>query len=275
MKILITGGAGFVGSHVAEEFLGKARENRVVILDNLSTGKMENIEYLWDKFAKERVKFIKGDVSKKETFEMLGKDLKMEKEGIYAIVHLAAIVSVPQSIDNPIETNNVTLGGSINIFEFAKKMGIKKIIQASSAAVYGDIKKLPIKESDAKIEKQLSPYAISKFTSEMYADYYEKLFDIKTVSLRFFNVYGPRQNPNSVYSGVISKFVKAFQEKGEINIFGDGKNVRDFIYVEDVANTIISLINKKINKNAVYNLGTGKGVNLLLIKLKLIIYPRE
>ena len=142
-------------------------------------------------------------------------------------------------------------------------MGIKKIIQASSAAVYGDIKKLPIKESDAKIEKQLSPYAISKFTSEMYADYYEKLFDIKTVSLRFFNVYGPRQNPNSVYSGVISKFVKAFQEKGEINIFGDGKNVRDFIYVEDVANTIISLINKKINKNAVYNLGTGKGVNLL------------
>ena len=121
MKILITGGAGFVGSHVAEEFLGKARENRVVILDNLSTGKMENIEYLWDKFAKERVKFIKGDVSKKETFEMLGKDLKMEKEGIYAIVHLAAIVSVPQSIDNPIETNNVTLGGSINIFEFAKK----------------------------------------------------------------------------------------------------------------------------------------------------------
>lgn len=254
MKILVTGGAGFVGSHVVEGLL--EREMSVVVLDNLSTGKLENIAYLWEKFGKDKLEFVKADVSKTESFEKLPNDISV-------IVHLAAIVSVPESVSSPVETNTVTLGGTINVFEFARINNVQKVVQASSAAVYGDIKKFPIKESFAG--GFISPYAISKYVSELYADYYDKLVGIKTISLRFFNVYGERQDPKGMYSGVIAKFAESFKNKSEINIFGNGKNTRDFIYVKDVSETICNLATTKNfpKKSTAYNLGTGTETSLL------------
>jgi UDP-glucose 4-epimerase len=251
MKILLTGGAGFIGSHIADVLLLNGYE--IVIVDNLSTGKIDNIKFLEDKFPN-KIKFIQGDISEYEVFKKLNHRFS-------AIIHLAAIVSVPRSVHDPIETNQVTLGGAINVFEFARINNIKKIIQASSAAVYGDVKKYPVKEKD--IGNFLSPYAISKYSCELYANYYDKAFAIKTISMRFFNVYGERQDPSSPYSGVISIFVNAFKNKSQINIFGDGKNTRDFIYVGDVANIILKLVEKKDVKTDVYNLGTGKQTSLL------------
>jgi UDP-glucose 4-epimerase len=252
MKILITGGAGFIGSHVAENFLQAG--NEVILFDNLSTGEIANVKYLKNKFPKSKILFIKGDVSKKKDFAKI-------PNGVELIVHLAAIVSVRKSVEDPIETNTVTLGGAINIFEYAKENKIKKIIQASSAAVYGEIKKFPLSEKYSG--EFISPYAISKYVCEVYADYYYKTFGIKTVSLRFFNVFGERQQHNSPYSGAIAKFAQAFKEKSEINIFGDGKNIRDYIYVKDIANAIFKIAGKSLKGNSVYNLGTGKGTNLL------------
>lgn len=257
MKILLTGGAGFIGSHVADVLLQNG--HMVVIVDNLSTGKIDNVKFLEKKHKdrKQNLLFIKGDITNKKTFK------KLEK--FDCIVHLAAIVSVPKSVQDPFETNQVTLGGTINVFEFARTNNIKKIIQASSAAVYGGVKKIPVKEEYTKGNENnfLSPYAIAKYVSEMYADYYSKLFDIRTVSLRFFNVYGKRQDPKSPYSGVISIFANAFKNKSELNIFGDGKNTRDFVYVGDVANTISKLVAMKNIKTDVFNLGTGKQTSLL------------
>jgi UDP-glucose 4-epimerase len=237
------------------------------VLDNLSTGKLENIEYLWEKFGKQKLEFVKGDVADKKSFEELDGKLKNKKGkevgGIDAIVHLAAIVSVPQSVADPAETNRVTLGGTINMFEFARANNIKKVVQASSAAIYGEVKKFPIKESYAS--GFISPYAIAKYASELYADYHDKVFGIKTISFRFFNVYGERQDPKGMYSGVIAKFVEAFRNKSEINIFGNGKNTRDFIYVKDVSETICSLVTSETfpQKSNVYNLGTGQETSLL------------
>lgn len=265
MKILLTGGAGFIGSHVADLLLQNGHE--VVVVDNLSTGKIENIKFLEKKHKdnKSNLKFIKADVTNKKTFEQLQSEITKSGSGFDCIVHLAAIVSVPKSIQDPFETNQVTLGGTINVFEFARMNNIKKIIQASSAAVYGGVKKIPVKEEYIKDSNGcfLSPYAIAKYVTEMYAGYYSQLFGISTVSLRFFNVYGERQDPSSPYSGVISIFVNAFKNKSDINIFGDGKNTRDFIYVGDVANTILRLVEKKEIKTDVYNLGTGKQTSLL------------
>lgn len=254
MKILVTGGAGFVGSHVVEGLLERGMS--VVVLDNLSTGKLENIAYLLEKFGKNNLEFVKGDVANTKSFKEIG-------DKIEAIIHLAAVVSVPQSVADPQETNAVTLGGTINVFEFARINNIQKIVQASSAAVYGDIKKFPIKESFAG--GFISPYAISKYASELYANYYDKTFGIRTVSLRFFNIYGERQDPKGMYSGVIAKFVESFKNKSEINIFGNGKNTRDFIYVKDVSETICNLATTKNfpKKSAVYNLGTGQETSLL------------
>lgn len=251
MKILITGGAGFIGSHTAERFLEEG--NQVALFDNLSTGSLDNVKYLKKKFN-DKVEFVKGDVRKAGDFKKLPKDIDL-------IVHLAAIVSVPQSIENPEESNLVTLGGTVNVFEFAKKHGIQKVIQASSAAVYGDVKKVPIKEEYAG--NFISPYAISKFGSEIYAGYYERVFGIKTVSLRFFNVYGERQRFNSPYSGVIAIFVESFQKKIGLNIYGNGEKVRDFIYVKDVAAVISNCAARKTFKSGIYNLGTGRGVSIM------------
>jgi UDP-glucose 4-epimerase len=147
------------------------------------------------------------------------------------------------------------------VFEFAKRNNVKKVVQASSAAVYGGVKKFPIKESFAG--GFISPYAISKYASELYANYYDKTFGIRTVSLRFFNVYGERQDPKGMYSGVIAKFVESFKNKSEINIFGHGKNTRDFIYVKDVARAVVDILTSKFVKSGEYNLGTGKQISLL------------
>lgn len=251
-RILVTGGAGFIGSHTVDALLADQKE--VVVLDNLSSGKLSNLN-----LAHPHLKFIEGDVL---MYDLLAKIVA----SVDAVLHLAAIASVPQSIDDPIHTLQVNTAGTLHVLEAVRqaKRDIR-IVYASSAAVYGDIKTLPAQEAFATAATRLSPYALQKWQSEEYADLYQHLHGINSLGVRYFNVYGVRQDPNSPYSGVISRFMDAFEKQTQAVVFGDGLQTRDFIHVSDVA---------KANKLALYhtasgamNIATGKPETLLsLIK---------
>lgn len=249
-RILVTGGAGFIGSHTVDALLADQKD--VVVLDNLSSGKLENLN-----LAHPQLEFVEGDV--------LMYDLLAEMvASVDAVLHLAAIASVPQSIDNPIYTLQVNTEGTLHVLEAVRqaKRNIR-IVYASSAAVYGDIKTLPATEDAATQAQRLSPYALQKWQSEEYASLYQHLHGIESLGLRYFNVYGVRQDPNSPYSGVISRFMDAFTNQTQAVIFGDGLQTRDFIHVSDVASA---------NKLALYhsvpgvmNIATGKPETLLAL----------
>lgn len=240
---LITGGCGFIGSHIAEEMVKNGEQ--VIIYDNLSSGKKENIAHL-----NNSVKFIKGDIRNKKKLEDLMKDVDY-------IFHEAALVSVVESIKNPLKNNDININGTLNILETARKNGVKKVVMASSAAVYGDDSGLPKKES-MKL-KPISPYAVSKTVLEYYGKLYNELYNLNTVSLRYFNVYGPRQDPGSPYSGVISIFTNEFKKKNPaVKIYGDGEQTRDFIYIKDVVAANMLAMEKRTMNGKVYNVATGK-----------------
>jgi len=245
---LVTGGCGFIGSHIATRLVKEGK--KVKILDNLSTGKVENIQHI-----KNEVEFIEGDI---RNYELLEKKL----QNVNYIFHQAALVSVVKSIKNPILCNEINTCGTLNLLEAAKNNQVKKVIMASSAAIYGDEPTLPKKEQ--MLREPLSPYAASKITLEDYGKIYDNIFDLKTVSLRYFNVYGPRQDPSSPYSGVLSIFSNAFAKKNpEIIIYGDGKQTRDFIYVKDIVKAnMIALKNDSMN-GKVYNVACGKQNSLM------------
>lgn len=260
MKFVITGGAGFIGSNIAEE-LSKDSNIEVVIIDDLSSGKIENL----DSFIKrENVKFIEGSIADKELLDEITRDA----DGIF---HEAAIASVQRSIEEPDYTNEVNLTGTLNILNAARKNNINKVVMASSASNYGDIPDLPLNE-DYK-PKPMSPYAVQKLTGEYYADVFSKLYGIDAVALRYFNVYGPRQDPKSPYSGVISIFAERIASGLPITIFGDGLQTRDFIYVGDVVRAnllVMGLVPDgdgfRFGRGAssgVYNVATGKETNLI------------
>ena len=241
---LVTGGAGFIGSHLVEELL--ALGCRVKVLDNLATGNLHNLEPFIDDII-----FFKNDIRDLEALEKAA-------EGCEVIFHLAAVVAVQQTIGNPVESAIVNDIGTINVLEAARKKNARRVVLASSCAVYGDDPRLPKKEN--MTPKPASPYAVHKLSGEHYARVYSELFGLETVSLRFFNVYGPRQDPSSPYSGVISIFMtKAVSNQAPV-IFGDGKQSRDFIYVKDVVkgNLLAASTNNPAGK--VFNLGTGSYV---------------
>lgn len=243
---LITGGAGFIGSHIAHLLVKNGQ--KVVIFDNLSTGDLKNIEDI-----KKNITFIQGSTTSKT-------DINNLPSNIDYILHLAAQISVPQSVENPEETFFINTQGTVNILEFAKSIKAKKVVLSSSAAIYGDKTLPPCKESASPACQ--SPYALSKLQGEELLRIYNSLYNLPTVCLRYFNVFGPRQNPNSAYAAVIAKFVDCFVRKQPLTIFGDGKQTRDFIFVEDIARAnVFAALN--LGKGEVYNIAIGEHHNLL------------
>jgi len=243
--ILITGGAGFIGSHTVRACLLKGWQ--VIVLDNLSNGNINRLP------EHSNLKFVEGDIL---NFTLL----KNLIEEVDVILHLAAIASVPQSIAEPLATLQVNTRGFLNILEAVRQTNLQiRIVYASSAAVYGDAPQLPCVEHS--INDVCSPYALEKSTNERYAKLYRELFQINALGLRYFNVYGEFQDPHSPYSGVISKFIHQFQKQAAITIYGDGKQARDFIAVEDVANANVLALQS--DYQGILNVATGIPETLL------------
>ena len=218
MRLLITGGAGFIGSHMAENFVNKGWE--VVVLDNFLTGKRENLSHISGK-----LKIVEGDIRNASIVNEV-------MEGCDAVIHLAALASVPASFNDPIGTYEVNFMGTQNVLEAAHQNKVKRVTFASSSAVYGDTQTFPITEENP--DNPLSPYGVSKLLGEKLCRFYNTAFGLSVVIFRFFNVYGPRQNPFSEYSAVIPKFLSIIKDGGTPTIFGDGEQTRDFIYISDL-----------------------------------------
>ena len=253
-KILVTGSAGFIASHLIEELL-KDENNFIIGIDNFYSGTKENLDFIKSIDSKNRFQFIEADI---RNFEQLNKIIKNNK--IQQIYHLAAIVSVQESILNPLLSNEVNVKGTLNILESAKLNSVRRVVFSSSAAVYGDEPTQPKNENS--ITKPISPYGYEKLIGEQYMKLYSELYGVETVSLRYFNVYGERQSATSDYSGVISIFEKKFKNDELPNIYGDGEQYRDFVYVKDIAKANIKAMNTSNISGEVFCVGTSKKVSI-------------
>lgn len=247
MRILITGGAGFIGSHIADFLISENHE--VIILDNLSSGKIENVN--------KKALFIKGSITQK-------RDIEKAIQDVDYVFHLAAMVSVPLSFEKKDLCFKINIQGTKNVLDAALKHKVKKVIFSSSAAVYGDNLNTPLKENEPY--SSLSPYAESKIEGEKLCIEYNKK-GLVTCSLRYFNVYGTRQDPKSPYSGVISIFIDKAKENNEIIIFGDGSQTRDFIHVNDIVAANVFAMEKL---DGVYNVANGKEITIKDLAEKII-----
>jgi nucleoside-diphosphate-sugar epimerase len=238
---LVTGGAGFIGSNLVDELL--RRGARVRVLDNFSTGREENVA----EFAS-RVDLIRGDVRDEDAVDAA-------VAGVDYVLHQAALASVPRSIADPGANNQVNVQGTLNVLVAARRHGVKRVVYASSSSVYGDSQELPKVESMAPNPK--SPYAVAKLAAEYYCRVYGELHGLPTVSLRYFNVFGPRQDPNSQYSAVIPLFVKALLEGRSPTIHGDGEQSRDFTFISNVVSANLLACEAKMTGARVYNIACG------------------
>lgn len=247
--ILITGAAGFIASHIIEELL-KDEQNNIIGIDNFYSGTQENIEYVKSYDKNNQFTFIEVDIRDSEKINQIIKDHKVTQ-----IYHLAAIVSVQESIENPVLSNEVNVKGTLNVLEASRLNDVKRVVFSSSAAVYGDEPTQPKDENSTT--KPISPYGYEKLMGEQYMKLYSELYNIETVVLRYFNVYGPRQSATSDYSGVISIFEKKFQNDEIPNIYGNGEQYRDFVYVKDVVKTNIKAMNTQNISGEVICVGTG------------------
>ncbi len=247
-SILLTGGAGFIGSNIAEALLKDERVKLVRILDNLSTGNRKNIEPFLEH---PKFEFVWGDIREYNTCRDVCKDIDM-------VCHQAALGSVPRSIQYPLTTNNVNITGTLNVFTAAKDEGIKRVVYAASSSTYGDSTALPKRES--VIGDPISPYAVTKLVNELYANVFAKLYDMEFIGLRYFNVFGPNQDPNGAYAAVIPLFAKAIIENTPPIIHGDGLQSRDFTYVDNaVQANIRALFTERADAlNEVYNIAVGE-----------------
>jgi UDP-glucose 4-epimerase len=239
-KVIITGGAGFIGSNIAKAV---SENNEIIIIDDLSTGKLNNME---DFINKKGVNFIEGNILDVELLERTFK-------GIDVVFHEAAIPSVSLSIDNPRATNEVNIKGTLNVLIAARNNGVKKVVFASSSAIYGDTSVLPVKEDI--IPNLQSPYALTKLTGEYYCRLFKELYGIPTICLRYFNVYGPRQNSDSEYSAVIPSFIYSILKNHSPTIYGDGNQTRDFVFIKDVIKANIIAADSKAT--GIFNVGYG------------------
>ncbi|EAS19091.1 UDP-glucose 4-epimerase [Flavobacteria bacterium BBFL7] len=266
-KILITGAAGFIGSNLSEYFVGAGYD--VIGLDNLSTGHLSNISHLQEK---DNFHFVEGDIRDVETCSsvVIGCDY---------VLHQAALGSVPRSIKDPITSNDVNVGGFLNMLVASKEAGVKKMVYAASSSTYGDSKALP--KVEEHIGKPLSPYAITKYVNELYADVFYKTYGLNTIGLRYFNVFGRKQDPNGAYAAVIPLFTKQLMNKQSPTINGDGTYSRDFTYIDNViqANEKAMLTDHPEAVNTVFNVAYGDrtDLNLLvdLLKKSLSKYDSE
>jgi UDP-glucose 4-epimerase len=251
--VVVTGGAGFIGSHTVDHLMEAG--HRVIVLDNFSTGKRANLAR-WS--GNPNLEVVTCDVSH-GIFAALA-PITHQHGAVERIVHLAAQVSVVASIANPQADMQINYGGTLHVLEYARAMGVKKVVFASSAAVYGDVTEMPVSE-DVRCQP-ISPYGMHKYGSEFALDYYANVHGVATTALRFFNVYGPRQDPSSPYSGVISIFTDRARAGKPLTIFGDGSQTRDFVYVGDVVRGIASAL-RDGNSRLVANVGTGNEISVL------------
>jgi UDP-glucose 4-epimerase len=243
MKYIVTGGAGFIGSHIIEAIAGL---HEVVVIDNFSSGKRENLSMFADS-----INSIQGSIT----------DLPLLKDafkGADGIFHLGAIASVARSVNDPGATHETNLTGTLNVLLAARDCGVRKVVFASSSAIYGDEPTLPKHEDMPPVP--LSPYAVSKLAGEYYCKVFSELFGMKTVSLRYFNVFGPRQDPHSEYAAVIPKFITRLLDNQPPIIFGDGMQSRDFVYVKDVVQA--NILAMQSSATGTFNIGSGKSIDL-------------
>jgi nucleoside-diphosphate-sugar epimerase len=246
MKVVVTGAAGFIGSHVVDAYLDQGAE--VIALDDLSSGHEDNVN--------QAAELVVGSIT---DADLVAKVL----DGSELVVHLAAHRAVLRSVEHPVETDRVNVGGTLNVLDCARQLGVRRVVSASSSSVYGGAAQMPTPESAPLTPR--SPYAVSKLTGEHYARVFSELFGLETVSLRFFNVYGPRQRPDSRYAAVIPLFIEAIQADRPPLIHGDGEQSRDFTYVSDVAAAVVRAATAPAGQcsGKAYNIAGGARYSLL------------
>ena len=249
-KVLVTGGAGFIGSNIIEKLL--QQNNHVLCLDNFATGRRENIA---DFIGRQDFTLLEGDI---RDAEFCNKSV----QGVDVVLHQAALGSVPRSINDPKTTNDVNIGGFMNMIWAAKQAGVKRFVYAASSSTYGDNNELP--KLEHRIGNPLSPYAVTKYVNELYARVFSDLYGIETVGLRYFNVFGRRQDPNGAYAAVFPKFIASFLKHEAPLIHGDGSQSRDFTYVENVilANELAATTTNPDALNSVFNIAFGESNTL-------------
>lgn len=245
-KAVVTGGVGFIGSHLAEKLA--RRDYHVIILDDLSTGKPENVAEL---LKKDNVEFVQGSVTNLPLLQKLFR-------GMEYVFHQAALTRVPRSIEDPLTTNEVNVKGTLSVLLAARENKVRKVIYASSSSVYGDTLTLPQREGMPP--NPLSPYALTKLAGEYYGNIFRQIYGLSTVSLRYFNVYGSRQDPHSQYATVIPAFIARISQNLPPIIFGDGKQSRDFTYIEDTVRA--NILAAENDAEGVYNIGSGKNTTI-------------
>lgn len=246
-KVLVTGGAGFIGSNLADELIRQGAKVRIV--DNFLTGFRENLDEITGDFE-----FVEANVADAPA-------MAKAVEGIEIVFHQAALPSVPRSVANPLETHEACVNGTFNILSAAKEAGVRRIVYAASSSAYGDQQTLPKVETMAP--EPLSPYAAAKLTGEYYCRVFSQVYGIETYSLRYFNVFGPRQDPSSQYSGVISRFIDAYMKGDSPVIYGDGLQSRDFTYIDNVVNANIRAAQATSGSGDVMNVANGERISLL------------
>jgi len=246
MRYVITGGAGFIGSNTVEELVHRGES--VVVLDDLSAGKEENLAEVRNKIS-----FIKGSINDLEAVR------RAMQEADY-VLHLAARTSVPRSVKDPLETNKVNIEGTLNVLVAARDAKVKRVVLAASSSAYGETPTLP--KVETMQPEPISPYGVTKYVGELYAHVFGRVYGLQNVSLRYFNVFGPRQDPGSPYSGVLSKFCTAFLENTEPLVYGDGEQTRDFTYIENVVQANLLACEAPAASGKVINVGTGARISL-------------
>jgi UDP-glucose 4-epimerase len=263
MKTLVTGGAGFIGSHIAEALL--ERGDSVRVLDDFSTGRPENIDSLIQKFGKGNLEIIEGDICDAACVGGAVRDIEI-------LFHSAAFVSVPQSMDEPQACFDINVAGTHLLLDLARRAGVRRAVLASSAAVYGESDALPLVEETSLQPK--SPYAVSKQINEMYAELFTRSFGFEVVALRYFNVYGPRQRPDSMYAAAVPIFIRRLLDGRSIPIFGDGGQTRDLIFVRDIVRANLSVSEHPNAAGKTFNICTGNETRLLdLLKILYDLFP--
>lgn len=246
MRYLVTGGAGFIGSNTVDELV--RRGHSVVVLDDLSSGKEENLAEVRNKIT-----FIKGSIT----------DLEIVQKAMHEadfVIHLAARTSVPRSVKDPIDTNRINVDGTLNVLVAARDNKVKRVVYAGSSSAYGETPTLPKTESMQPVP--ISPYGVAKYVGELYAQTFGRCYGLENVSLRYFNIFGPRQDPDSPYSGVLSRFAAAILDDTLPVIYGDGEQTRDFTFVENAVQANLLACEAPSASGHVYNIGTGSSISL-------------
>ena len=246
MRYLVTGGAGFIGSNTVDELV--RRGHGVVVLDDLSSGKEENLTEVRNKIT-----FMKGSITDLDTVQ------KAMQQAEY-VIHLAARTSVPRSVKDPLETNRINVEGTLNVLVAARDNKVKRVVFAASSSAYGETPTLP--KIETMQPQPISPYGVSKYVGELYAYAFGKCYGLENVCLRYFNIFGPRQDPDSPYSGVLSRFATAFLEGDQPTVFGDGEQTRDFTFVENAVQANVLACEASGASGKVFNVGTGGRVSL-------------